>query len=117
MRRAASSRPRRCGIDTMSGLDNWNLHQCASHMGHAEPSRQRHEERAAVPVATAHAAPARRARLLMAGRVAGGAGLAGSAALLLHLMSGRVAGGAGLALHRAAVLHLLVGCTVRHTLA
>src|SRR4029453_3843323 len=97
MRCAASSRPRRCGIDTMSGLDNWSLHQCASHMGHAEPSRQRHEERdrgpfrsfgrdsalvaaTAIRVATPHAAPARRARLLMAGRVAGGAGLARPAA-------------------------------------
>src|SRR5919201_2468117 len=111
MRRAASSRPRRCGIDTMSGLDKGSLHQAQIHMGHAERSRQPHEERDRVPffgcdsalvaatalrVATAHAASARRARLLVAGRVAGGAGLAGSAALLLHPMA---------------------GCTVRQTLA
>src|SRR5260221_8477737 len=46
---------------------------------------------------------------LMAGRVAGGAGLAGFAALALHLMAGRVAGGSGLARHRAMLLHALAG--------
>src|SRR4030095_8491921 len=53
----------------------------------------------AVRIAIAHAAPPRRAGLLIAGRVAGGAGLAGSAALLLHLMSRRVAGCSRLAGH------------------
>src|SRR5258707_12345534 len=57
----------------------------------------------------ARSAATGRAGRLMAGRVAGGAGLAGFAALALHLMAGRVAGGSGLARHRAMLLHALAG--------
>ena len=71
----------------------------------------------AIRIAIAHAAPARGAGLLMTRRVAGGAGLAGPAAFLLHPMSGRITGGARLAGHRPTVLHLLARCAVRHALA
>src|SRR5262245_4593899 len=45
--------------------------------------------------------------ILLAGRIAGGAGLSGLAALVLHLVAGRIAGCAGLAGRRALVLHAL----------
>src|SRR5262249_18702755 len=66
----------------------------------------------AIRVAIAHAAPAGGFRPLPAGRVARSAGLAGPAALFLHLVTRGVTGCAGMAGQRAPVLHSLAGCAV-----
>src|SRR5215831_12197131 len=134
MRRAASSRPRRWGMDTIRGLDNSSLHGCErSYGGHraSAPAIRKEGSRSAIPlglecdarplagvaaiairVAIAHAAPAGGFRPLPAGRVARSAGMAGPAALFLHLMTRGVTGCAGMAGQRAPVLHALARCAI-----
>src|SRR5215472_9455570 len=138
MRRVASSRPRRWGMDTIRGLDTLSLRGCKHSYGDAMHSCQPYDppyekrdrgarsplglERDARPlasvaaiairVAIAHAAPAGGFRPLPAGRVARSAGMAGPAALFLHLMTRGITGCAGMAGQRPPVLHALAGCAV-----
>src|SRR5215831_354075 len=133
MRRVASSRPRRWGMDTMRGLDTLSLRGCKRSYGDAMRSCQPYDppyekrdrgarsplglERDARPlagvaaiairVAIAHAAPAGGFTPLPAGRVARSAGMAGPAALFLHLMTWGITGCTGMARQRAPVLHSL----------
>src|SRR5215472_14596347 len=134
MRRVASSRPRRWGMDTMRGLDTLSLRGCKRSYGDAmrscqpyDPPYEKRDRGArsplglerdtrplagvaaiAIRVAIAHAAPAGG----FAGRVARSAGMAGPAALFLHLMTRGVTGCAGMAGQRAPVLHALAGCAI-----
>src|SRR5262245_51771408 len=138
MRRAASSRPRRWGMDTIRGLDTLSLRGCKHSYGDAmrscqpyDPPYEKRDRGArspgvlerdarslagvaaiAIRVAIAHAAPAGGFRYLPAGRVARSAGLAEPAALFLHLMTRGITGCAGMAGQRAPVLHTLSGCAV-----
>src|SRR5262249_11863034 len=129
MRRVASSRPRRWGMDTIRGLDNSRPPRLRAFIWGTPCVRASHTKRGiataiplglecdarplagvaaiAIRVAIAHAAPAGGFGRLPAGRVAGGAGMAGPAALFLHLMTRGVTGCAGMAGQRAPVLHSL----------
>ena len=127
MRRLASSRPRRCGMETIRGLDNQISASARLHMGMLRNRASRTREGTAARSlsmfpATLRLSARRRSRSaragtastggsgLLAGRIAGGSGMTGLAALALHLMPGRIAGGAGLAGHRAMLLHPLTRC-------
>src|SRR5262245_3808256 len=131
MRRVASSRPRRCGMDTIRGLDNSSLHGCErsydimrscqpyEKRDRGDPSVSRACARSltgvaaiTIGVAIAHATPAGGFGRLPAGRIAGGTGLARLAALLVHALTGGITGCSGMAGPRAPVLHALAGCEV-----
>src|SRR5215510_11997049 len=138
MRRVASSRPSRWGMDTIRGLDNSSLHGCERSYGGRRafapamrPAIRKEGSRSTIPlglerdarslagvaaiairVAIAHAAPAGSFGRLPAGRVAGGAGRARLAAPLVHALTGGITGCAGMAGHRPPLLHTLAGCAV-----
>src|SRR5262249_43200283 len=105
MRRLASSPPRRGGMETIRGLD-----KSISGDGnfYIAPGRSFNRHSSACSSANA-GTTATGGRGLLAGRIAGGAGIAGLPALALHLMPGRVTGGTRLAERRAMLLHPLAG--------
>src|SRR5215510_3974305 len=138
MRRVASSRPSRWGMDTIRGLDNSSLHGCERSYGGRRafapamrPAIRKEGSRSTIPlglerdarslagvaaiairITIAHAAPAGGFGSLPAGRVAGGAGRARLAAPLVHALTGGITGCSGMAGHRPPLLHTLAGCAV-----